>query len=668
MILRELKLCDFGLYGGINAIDLIPRERRGKLRPIILIGGKNGAGKTTLLEAVRLALYGKRALGTRVAQVEYEDYLKSRINKNSVSASAEVSLTFDYAEGGIVHQYEVRRQWTARGKGVVESLILEKDGAPVTSVPRDEWQSFLQELIPPGVSQLFFFDGERISEIADAADDADQLPDAMRGLLGIELVGRLRIDLGLYLARHQDPQSTEVGSRLETVTMDIQSGERRADALAEKVAELRSQRESQARHGERIRRQFVSEGGDAAMQRSRLEAERDEIRKSIGRADQELRDMANRLLPFAMAPKLVTRFRGALSASTAGPQTGIADEVRQSAQAWRLATDAERTAPWSREHWADLEAFIGKFLETGKKPATVTALRDLGDGSVALERLADVEVVVRPRALALLGEMDRLHQLSRELEAALARADSADSSVLLEELRVADREFGVTEARLNALEEEHKLVRGQLTTLMRERQHLLSAQAQAAKQNERINLAARAAEALADYEGQLLARKLGQLRAEFLACLELLMRKEQIIGDLRIDPASFAVTLFDANGRVLEKQSLSAGEKQIYAVAMLWALARTSGRPLPMIIDTPLGRLDSEHRARLIERYFGAASHQVILLSTDTEVSGEMRDELGSEISHTYRLDFDAPAGVTRVSRGYFDDKEMAEANALQQA
>ena len=53
---------------------------------------------------------------------------------------------------------------------------------------------------------------------------------------------------------------------------------------------------------------------------------------------------------------------------------------------------------------------------------------------------------------------------------------------------------------------------------------------------------------------------------------------------------------------------------------MLWALGRTSGRPLPVIIDTPLARLDSDHRRLLVENYFPQASHQVILLSTDTEV------------------------------------------------
>jgi DNA sulfur modification protein DndD len=119
----------------------------------------------------------------------------------------------------------------------------------------------------------------------------------------------------------------------------------------------------------------------------------------------------------------------------------------------------------------------------------------------------------------------------------------------------------------------------------------------------------------------------------------------------------------------MPKASLSAGEKQIYAIAMLWALARTSGRPLPMIIDTPLARLDSEHRAKLVERYFPRASHQVILLSTDTEIDEQLLKTLKPSISHSFRLDFDQHDGRTEVTPGYFGSNSSTESpRALQQA
>jgi DNA sulfur modification protein DndD len=100
---------------------------------------------------------------------------------------------------------------------------------------------------------------------------------------------------------------------------------------------------------------------------------------------------------------------------------------------------------------------------------------------------------------------------------------------------------------------------------------------------------------------------------------------------------------------------------------MLWALARTSGRALPMIIDTPLARLDSEHRTALVERYFPAASHQVIVLSTDTEVDDHLLDRLAPSVSHAYRLDYEPDKRSTVVVPGYFGDKGDVS-DALQQA
>lgn len=104
----------------------------------------------------------------------------------------------------------------------------------------------------------------------------------------------------------------------------------------------------------------------------------------------------------------------------------------------------------------------------------------------------------------------------------------------------------------------------------------------------------------------------------------------------------------------MPKESLSAGERQIYAIAMLDALAKTSGRKLPIIIDTPLGRLDSKHRKKLVENYFPSASHQVIILSTDTEIDKTYLTSLKDHISHTIMLDYIGTEGSSSVEPGYF--------------
>src|SRR3954462_3867567 len=122
MILRSIVLENFGLYAGTQRLDLVPRKSPDRETPVVLVGGGNGAGKTTLLEAVRLALYGRRALGLRVAQSEYEEHLRSRLHSGSNATVCSVGLEFDYAEGGVVHRYRVCRQWVLRGAKAIESL------------------------------------------------------------------------------------------------------------------------------------------------------------------------------------------------------------------------------------------------------------------------------------------------------------------------------------------------------------------------------------------------------------------------------------------------------------------------------------------------------------------------------------------------------------------
>ena len=114
------------------------------------------------------------------------------------------------------------------------------------------------------------------------------------------------------------------------------------------------------------------------------------------------------------------------------------------------------------------------------------------------------------------------------------------------------------------------------------------------------------------------------------------------------------ISLFDYSNTEIPKEQLSAGEQQMFAIAMMWALRQLSGRPYPVVIDTPLGRLDSDHRDNLVNQYFPHVSHQVILFSTDTEVDKSYFEELQSNISHSYHLEYDSLSGATSVNQGYF--------------
>lgn len=666
MILRSIELENFGLYAGRQRIDLI--TTRG--RPVVLFGGRNGAGKTTLLEAVRLALYGRRALGPRVAQSEYEEYLRGRAHIGSDGEAAKVAsveLEFDYAEAGVVQRYRVCRRWTVRGAKAVETLTLEKDGEPVDTVPRDEWHTFLQELVPPGVSQLFFFDGEKIADIA--RDDPDEgLAEAMRGLLGIELVGRLRTDIGLFLARRSRREDGAAAERLEAIVRDIAALDRQIADMAEDVAELNTRHLAQTSVTNRVRQRFVAEGGDAASRRTSLEAQKTEIKEQIMRRESELRDLAGGLLPFAMAPKLLARYAAALSKAGRAGAAEEAEVLRARLLDWRASGKAERKATWNNAHWRDLETFLATAL------GEVTASHHSLDGLDAAERrrlaarVAEARDVIPAKATILVSDLDALAKRFRSVDAEIVRASGQAAGVVLDELLLAQKEAAVIEAQLKARTEELRGLEFQRATLVREKERAIEAQTEAAATEERAALAGRVGRALQQYEERLLDLKIAQLRKEFVERFNHLARKGDFVADVRIDCSTFDATLIHKSGGEIRKSSLSAGEKQVYAIAMLWALARTSGRALPVIIDTPLARLDSEHRAAIVERYFPDVSHQVIVLSTDTEVDSRLLRHLSPSISHSFRLEYDHEHRKTHAVPGYFDDDELEVVDAIQQA
>jgi DNA sulfur modification protein DndD len=159
---------------------------------------------------------------------------------------------------------------------------------------------------------------------------------------------------------------------------------------------------------------------------------------------------------------------------------------------------------------------------------------------------------------------------------------------------------------------------------------------------------------LHQFRSAIVDRHVKQIERLVFDSFQQLLRKQSLISELHIDPKRFEVELRNGDGNVLGADRLSAGERQLLAVSLLWGLARASGRPLPVVTDTPLGRLDASHRMHLVERYFPCASHQMLLLSTDEEIDRGYYEKLKPWVGHSYHLQFDESTSSTHVEAGYF--------------
>ena len=174
--------------------------------------------------------------------------------------------------------------------------------------------------------------------------------------------------------------------------------------------------------------------------------------------------------------------------------------------------------------------------------------------------------------------------------------------------------------------------------------------AETGKNNHQITLASRTQNVLEDYIAYLTREKLVLLENHLVERFNSLCRKKSVIDSAKIDPEHFTVTLC-RKGEPFKSDELSAGEKQLFALAMIWALHTLSGLPIPIIIDTPLARLDIEHRHSILNYYLPNASHQVIVLATDAEVNPEILGELAANISHSYLLEYNEVTESTILSQ-----------------
>jgi len=178
-------------------------------------------------------------------------------------------------------------------------------------------------------------------------------------------------------------------------------------------------------------------------------------------------------------------------------------------------------------------------------------------------------------------------------------------------------------------------------------------------------LATKVQKVLDEYIEKLKVKKLELLEVYLLEEIQRLMHKENLITKVTVDKHSFEINLHDKDGNITPKDLLSKGEKQMYATAVLLALARTSGKPLPFMIDTPLARLDVGHRDNLIHKFFPSASHQTVIFSTDSEIDANYYSKMKPYISRSYAMEYMPGKGKTKQHEGYFWDENGVKVIAV---
>lgn len=664
MLLEQLTLHNLGVYRGRQTVDLSPRSPD---KPVILFGGLNGGGKTTLLDALQLALYGNRARCSNRNGSSYEDFIRRSVNRTvPPSEGAGVELKFTVQSGGEPVTYDVLRTWQLTDKSMREELTVLINGT-VDPLLTESWSEHIEELLPLEISQLFFFDGEKIEALANVQRSGELIRSAVYSLLGLDLVERLKTDLSVLTRKKRTAlHNPETQQEIEKLRAELENAETRKGELVQERAGVQNRADRTRTKLEDVERAYRLEGGERYESQLDLERDRASIEHQINSEEEQLRGLAAAETPLLLVQDLLTELSvGAQSELDAHRATVLVEALaeRDSRLLEEVSTlvnaaQLERIESLLADDRASREPKASDQRYLGLSSESLLAVGDLRHNRLPLlsERLA-----------TLRSELQGLRRSLIEIERQIASIPSTESlATIIEQRELLGQQLATEESELLVLSElverSERDVEVAEARLVRVIEKQIDSDFETEAHSRTILHAERAQLTLTGFRDSLIDRHRASIETAVSKAFTRLLRKEGLVERVQLDPEDLSLLLVDSTGRTIDPDRLSAGERQLLAVAMLWGLAEVSGRDIPTVVDTPLGRLDSIHREYLVNRYFPRASHQILLLSTDEEIDRALYSALEPSISRTYLLNFDDETQSTAISEMYFFDKEVVHA------
>ena len=662
MIIETLIIENVGVYAGRQEANLSPLPGK----PVILFGGLNGGGKTTILEGLQLAFYGPKARLASRGTTPYKDYLREAIHRGAdLNEGAAITVRFSRVVEGETRQYEVRRSWRVGDKGLEESLQVWRNGE-LDSLLTENWAEYIEGYLPSGIAHLFFFDGEQIKELAEGEHAAEILGTAIQTLLGLDIVDKLESNLKVLERRKRsEAMSSENAQELARLQDEMQRADTEEGSAVDAAGRLKNEVEFLGKELRQAEESFKREGGETYANRNIIEETQKKLEREHFAVSSRLRELAAGPAPLLLMEAALVNLEQTLHRDGEITTARLMLDTLVNRDQQLLAALNDQEVPplqWQK---------VDKWMAADRRKKEVMGTENpklYADPQLVFEviHLRDhVLPQARQEIEAGIAKLNQLDEALAKVQAQLVRVPAADAVARLQ------HKLDTARSALQSKMSERAAVEMRIAACQRHKEHLERQMGSLglADVDERfahedrsrvIKHAAKVRGTLAKFRTAIIRKHTSRLESLILESFQQLLRKSRLVTGLKIDPETLAVTLTGNDGQPLPFNRLSAGERQLLATSLLWGLARASGRPIPTVIDTPLGRLDSSHRHHLVERYFPVASHQVILLSTDEEIAEEYHDGIRPYVARHYLLEHDEKLSCTTINPGYFAAHETA--------
>jgi len=661
MHLTKVTLKNYGVYRDKVEFDLTTTPDK----PVILIGGTNGAGKTTLFESILVGFYGQSYFDKKTTRKEYEKFLGNKVHRylgtTAAADSTSIVVDFKFYHNGIVDDYTVDRTWYDDDGRLTEQLKIKKNNKRLDSVEESQWQSFIEELIPKGIAKLFFFDGEKIVKMTEDDNEEIEIKSSFDSLLGLDVVEQLHSDLRVHVMRNMKDDSKSINAQydgfLEEKTGIVDDLER----LEKNILDKTNKQDDLAPEIEEIEAKIAKIGGGFASKREDLRIEKASLQSTHTLLENELKLLLSGTMPFCLIPKQIKSLETQIKKDSEITKKQFEKEILDEKLDQILAVLDEKTL-WK-----------GVPDESKLKDSLNSKITKVFDSTKSLKKdmknLFNFSLLESTNILNLLENLtlhiskldkdskqfDKVSDKLNQIETALSNAPNDDEiGPLISKLNTLHEEQGMIKNEIDHLERKVTTQNTYLKMINSKIRNIVADQYKDKNAGIQAQLATKVQKVLDEYILKLKEKKLQLLEVYLLEELQRLLHKENLITKVTIDKESFEITLYDKDENAIPKDLLSKGEQQMFATGVLLALAKTSGKPLPFMIDTPLARLDVSHRDNMIEKFFPYASHQVVIFSTDSEISQDYYQQLLPHLSRSYAMEYLPGKGKTKQHLGYF--------------
>ena len=626
---KELRITNFKRFAGTNIFPLMGDGN------VTIIAAKNGVGKTTVLDAFNLALHGSQGIKKRYGKTgfKFDEWVRKTHNTTITGEDCQVGVQLTLVDPTVGEVMIKRDYWFEREGGSIDmELTIRINGKPLSleegESKHNMAQRWIEAFIPLAVSQRFLFDGEKLPDL-NVSELNEEFREGLDDILGQQAIQQLNFHLNSIMKATTKQMTPEDDQKaLDDWFKELDDARLEEVSLTSKISTMSKDLDKCIEKANSLQNMIVSKGKEEGESLGEVRAKQAIAASHLAGRRKELIRVISESLPFIIAgvPNEINDWEIVEAKETiennlvANSTRDILDKILKRLNPKLAKPDVKRINTAMEEELSSNENDVSELFQFLTKD--------------------DIDLIITNHALL---KQDIDGDSSNAISDAILAFDNhekatADMLAESEKLGLVEiaLEYKDISTRVGELRGEIESLKGTLakkqTFISETEERILDMQSlsqQDSKLNKRLELILVIRKIILEYAAQRRTSLARPLQKGFSEGFKLLSRKAKSVKNVEISASDYSpfITMQGYDGNWLDRD-LSATEKQHVGLSMLYAICKLSRTALPVVVDTPVSRMDKEHKGWSVTKFYPKLSHQVIVLTTSDDLSNGLFDEL----------------------------------------